>query len=107
MPLLFPTQGTLHDVFHPATWKHPADTPKSKSLQSAPLNKSPAHPGLYTAWSVVDDTKKKANALSVEATKEFEKASAAARAKTGHIELYSAKYYAACTFGGLLACVCC
>jgi solute carrier family 25 phosphate transporter 3 len=54
---------------------------------------------------VVDDAKDKANALSAEAAKEFEKASAKAQAKTGHIELYSAQYYAACTFGGLLACV--
>jgi len=59
---------------------------------------------LYTAWSVVDDAKNKANALSAEATKEFEIASAKVQAKAGHIELYSAKYYAACTFGGLLAC---
>lgn len=54
---------------------------------------------------MIDDAKKKANALSAEATKEFDKASAAAQAKTGGIELYSANYYAACTFGGLLACV--
>ncbi len=72
-------------------------TPKRTPLQ--------ASSELYTTWSVVDDTKNKANALSTEATKEFEKASAKAQAKTGHIELYSAKYYAACTFGGLLACV--
>ncbi|KAH6675497.1 mitochondrial carrier domain-containing protein [Halenospora varia] len=59
---------------------------------------------LYTTWSAIDDAKNKANALSAEATKEFEKASAAAQAKVGGIELYSAQYYAACTFGGLLAC---
>jgi solute carrier family 25 phosphate transporter 3 len=28
-----------------------------------------------------------------------------AQAKAGGIELYSAKYYAACTVGGILACV--
>ena len=59
----------------------------------------------YSSWSVVDDAKNKANTLGTEATKEFEKASAKAQAKAGKIELYSAKYYAACTFGGLLACV--
>ena len=64
-----------------------------------------ARTDLYPAWSVVDDAKKKANALSAEATKEFEKASSKALAKTGQIELYSAKFYAACTVGGLLACV--
>jgi solute carrier family 25 (mitochondrial phosphate transporter), member 3 len=37
--------------------------------------------------------------------KEFSKASNAAQAKAGKIELYSAKYYAACTFGGIMACV--
>jgi solute carrier family 25 phosphate transporter 3 len=105
MPLLFPTQGTLHDVFHPAIPfgrrpdppAEPAPAPKRTPLQ--------ARSELYTAWSVVDNAKDKASKLSAEATKEFEKASAKAQAKTGHIELYSAKYYAACTFGGLLACV--
>jgi solute carrier family 25 (mitochondrial phosphate transporter), member 3 len=37
--------------------------------------------------------------------KEFEKASSKVQAKTGGIELYSAKYYASCTLGGILACV--
>jgi len=103
MPLLFPTQQTLHDMFHPAIpyGQRPetltAPTPKRTPLQ--------ARPELYKAWSVVDDPKNKANALSAEAQKEFEKASSKAQAKVGHIELYSAKYYAACTFGGLLACV--
>jgi len=49
--------------------------------------------------------KGKAQAFSAEAQKELQKASAAAQAKTGDIEIYSAKYYAACTFGGLIACV--
>lgn len=43
--------------------------------------------------------------MSEGAVKEFEKASAAAQAKTGQIELYSGKYYAACTLGGIFACV--
>ena len=106
MPLLFPSQDTLHDVFHPAIpFGRPA-SPKTQPVPAAP-KRSPfqARSELYPAWSVVDDAKNKANALSAEATKEFEKASAKAQAKAGHIELYSAKYYAACTFGGLLACV--
>jgi solute carrier family 25 phosphate transporter 3 len=105
MPLLFPTQGTLHDVFHPAV---PFGRYPEKHVERAPAPKRTplqARSDLYTAWSVVDDAKDKANKLSAEATKEFEKASAKAQAKAGHIELYSAKYYAACTFGGLLACV--
>ena len=64
-----------------------------------------ARPEVYGAFSVVDDTKEKAQKLSAEAAKEFEKASATAQAKTGNIEMYTPKYYAACTFGGLLACV--
>jgi solute carrier family 25 (mitochondrial phosphate transporter), member 3 len=106
MPLLFPTQGTLHDVFHPAVpsgrqvdglKRAPAPAPKRTPLQ--------ARSELYTAWSVVDDAKNKANALSAEATKEFEKAAGQAQAKGRHIEMYSTNFYAACVTGGLLACV--
>jgi len=100
MPLLFPTQDTLNGVFHPATrFGHPKIT--AQDVKRTPLQ---ARSDLYQAWSVVDDAKNKANALSAEAAKEFEKASAKAQAKTGHIELYTVQYYAACTFGGLLAC---
>lgn len=106
MVQLFPSQDTLHNVFHPAIsfGRRPVNErlPAFLPPKRTPLQ---ARPELYTAWSVVDDAKDKANALSAEAAKEFEKASAKAQAKTGHIELYSAQYYAACTFGGLLACV--
>lgn len=106
MDLLFPSQDTLHDVFHPAIPFGRRPVVKRLTVSLPPKQTSlEARPELYTAWSVVDDAKNKANALSAEATKEFEKASAKAQAKTGHIELYSAQYYAACTFGGLLACV--
>ena len=64
-----------------------------------------ARPELYGAFSVVDDTKDKAKQLSAEAQKEFDKAVAKAKPATGKMELYSGSYYAACTFGGLLACV--
>lgn len=64
-----------------------------------------ARPELYGAFSVVDDAKDKAKKIGAEATKDFEKASAKAQTKTGKIELYSGKYYAACTVGGLMACV--
>ncbi|MCJ1232901.1 hypothetical protein MMC14_000855 [Varicellaria rhodocarpa] len=98
MPLLFPTQGTLHDVFSfasPVT----RSSPESKTVQPSRSLKD-----LFPAWSAVDDVKNKAGALSEEAQKEYQKASQAAQAKTGKIELYSAEYYAACTLGGLLAC---
>lgn len=107
MPSLFPTQGILHDVFYPAVPL--GRRTESSQSESGALNQKrtplQARSELYTAWSVVDDAKDKASKLSTEATKEFEKASAKAQAKAGHIELYTAKYYAACTFGGLLACV--
>jgi hypothetical protein len=103
MPFLFPTQDTLHNVFHPSVPFGRREAPAPRSIpQRTPLQ---ARAELFPTWSVVDDAKKKAEALSAEATKEFEKASAKAQAKAGTIELYSAKYYAACTFGGLLACV--
>jgi solute carrier family 25 phosphate transporter 3 len=63
-----------------------------------------ANESLYSAWSVQDDVKAKAAKLSDAATKELNKASSAAQAKTGKIELFSLEYYAACTFGGLMAC---
>ncbi|RXG48060.1 hypothetical protein VDGE_04504 [Verticillium dahliae] len=77
--------------------------PKRTSLAPGPT-KYQARPELYGAYSTVDDVKGKAHKLSSEAAKEFEKASAAAQAKAGRIELYSGRYYAACTFGGLMAC---
>ncbi|KAH0609128.1 uncharacterized protein H6S33_001356 [Morchella sextelata] len=45
-----------------------------------------------------------AHKLSAEAQAEFDKASKAAQRKAGPIELYSPKFYAACTLGGLFAC---
>ena len=101
---LFPNQDTLHSVFHPSGRRQATPSYDSSPIAAkrTPLQ---ARTDLYTTWSTIDDVKDKANKLSTEATKEFEKASAKAQAKTGHIELYSAKYYAACTFGGLLACV--
>ncbi len=92
MSYLYPRQDALQRSFaHPLSFR-----------QRTPYE---GRPELYSAYSVVDDAKNKAQKLSAEATKEFEKAAAAAQAKTGSIELYSAKYYAACTFGGTLACV--
>jgi solute carrier family 25 phosphate transporter 3 len=108
MPPLFPSGDTLNDSFHSAVHLSPRPSPPSSNEWSSASPKAisqPARSELYTAWSVVDDAKSKANALSAEAAKEFDKASAAAQAKVGGIELYSARYYAACTFGGLLACV--
>lgn len=101
MPLLFPTQGTLNDVFShrmPFGSAAPESACEKRSSYKARTD-------LYPAWSAVDDVKAKAGQLTEEAQKEYTKASQAAQAKAGKIELYSPKYYAACTLGGLLACV--
>lgn len=57
------------------------------------------------AWSAVDDVKQKTDQTKQAVVQNYEKMSTQAQAKAGKIELYSPKYYAACTFGGLLACV--
>lgn len=82
MPSLFPSASCLATTFGQATpYKAPA-----------PVRRSPyqVNEALYPSWDVSD----KASELSQGAVKEFEKASAAAQAKTGKIELYSGKYYA-------------
>ncbi|EEY18850.1 mitochondrial phosphate carrier protein [Verticillium alfalfae VaMs.102] len=100
MSFLYPQRDTFQSCF--ASPLAPA-APKRTSLVPGP-SKYQARPELYGAYSTVDDVKGKAQKLSSEAAKEFEKASAAAQAKAGRIELYSGRYYAACTFGGLMAC---
>jgi solute carrier family 25 (mitochondrial phosphate transporter), member 3 len=97
MSYLYPRQETLQRAFGSPL------APRSRQ-QSTPTPYQ-ARPELYGAWSAVDDAKNKAQKLSAEATKEFEKASSKAQAAAGKIELYSAEYYAACTFGGIMACV--
>lgn len=100
--------ASLHqklEVFQSCFMSPLAPAPKRHEVVGKP---SPwqARPDLYgAAFSTADDVKDKAQKLSAEATKEFEKASSAAQAKAGKIEMYSGKYYAACTFGGLMACV--
>lgn len=59
----------------------------------------------FTAWSALDDVKTKADDIANEASREFNAASQKAQEKTGKIQPGSLKYYAACTFGGMLACV--
>ncbi|OJD10608.1 hypothetical protein AJ78_08428 [Emergomyces pasteurianus Ep9510] len=98
MPSIFPSQDTLVNTFgsrHPLFGSHketqkPAATPTDRPL--------------FPAWSAIDDVKHRAEAVGNAATKEFDKASAKVQSKTGHIELYSGKYYASCILGGTLAC---
>jgi len=100
---MFPSHGALTIHFAP---QHPLTQTKS---QPQPYYRSSGRGSAikgdpFPAWSAVDDIKKKADAFAKEAAREFDVASQKAQAKTGHIELYSPKYYAACVFGGLLAC---
>lgn len=98
---LFPSHDTLQQTLGTA---YPRSRPQSKPNASGPTPYQ-ARLDLYPAYSIVDDTKDKAKKLSAEAAKDFEAASQKAQAKAGKIELYSGKYYAACTFGGMMACV--
>lgn len=98
---LYPNFETLQHTFGSSPYSR--GLPQTKPNSSGPTPYQ-ARLELYPAYSVVDNAKNKAQKLSAEATREFEAASQKAQAKAGHIELFSGKYYAACTFGGLMAC---
>jgi solute carrier family 25 (mitochondrial phosphate transporter), member 3 len=98
MPIIFPAPNTLCGVFGSSS---PFSRPKPKT----PIREHPLKNPIFSAWSAVDNVKEKAGELGNEAAREFEKASSIAQQKAGKIELYSPKYYAACTIGGILACV--
>lgn len=87
-----PNQDTLRGVFHSPAAQQPA--PGDRRMGT-----------VFDYYSVADDANGRAKKLSAEATRELERASAKAQRAAGGIELYSGKFYAACTFGGLLACV--
>jgi len=89
---LFPSSTAVYQAFTPTSpYYKPASQP----------TEHPQKRRLFSAWSAAD----KVIQLSEAAEHEYEKASQKAQAKVGGIELYSAKYYAACTVGGILACV--
>ncbi|OJJ48598.1 hypothetical protein ASPZODRAFT_130677 [Penicilliopsis zonata CBS 506.65] len=69
-----------------------AETKAQAAAASAPRKRE-----VFPAWSVIEEAKK-------EAVREYNVASQKAQAKTGKIEPWTTKYYAACTFGGMLAC---
>lgn len=98
MPSLFPSYTALQQAF--------SDQQSASAADKRTATPHQARSELYVAYSVVDDAKDKAKKLSAEAQKEFDKAKGAVKAKSGtKMELYSGSYYAACTFGGLMACV--
>lgn len=106
MPFLLPSPHVVQYNFSQIV-PFGASRPSPLKPSQQPTRKNyRAREDLYTAWSTTDDIKKKAEVVGDKAVEKFEKASSAAQAKAGKIELYSMKYYAACTFGGLLACVC-
>lgn len=97
---MLPSQGTIAGVFAP---QHPLT--RSQAQPEAPAASASIKRNPFPAWSALDDVKHKAEAIGNEAAREFDEASKLAQAKTGHIEPWTPKYYAACTVGGLLACV--
>jgi hypothetical protein len=98
MPTLFPTQSCLNEVFA-------SQSPFSRPAPKGRSSEYPLKRPIFSAWSVAESAKAKAGKLTDAAVDKYEKASAKAQSKTGKIELYSGKYYAACTVGGILACV--
>lgn len=94
MSHLYPRHEVLQKTF-------PAPSHNALKARESRATPHQARMELYSAYSVEDSAKK----LSAEAKAEFDKASTSTKAKKASIELYSGKYYAACTFGGLLACV--
>jgi len=96
---MLPTPATLSQAFAGCS-AFPQRAPEAPLKQS----KWNARHELYPVWSAVDDAKNKAAKLSNAAAAELDKASSKVQAKTGGIEMYSAKFYAACTFGGVMAC---
>lgn len=95
--LNLPAPHTLSGVF-----ASPVSQPREQQKQKSPAFSASR---MYPYASITEDAKDKAHKLSAEAQAEFEKASKAAQKKAGHIELYSAKFYAASLVGGLFACV--
>jgi solute carrier family 25 phosphate transporter 3 len=108
MPL-FPSYDALRHAMGIGRYSSTGPKQQQQQQQHSNLNGGAtplqARLDLYPAYSVIDDAKDKAKKLRAEAVKDLEAASQLAQDKTGHIQLYTGKYYAACTFGGLLACV--
>ncbi|KXS98587.1 hypothetical protein AC578_4307 [Pseudocercospora eumusae] len=95
MQSFFPSASALSATFGYAS-------PIKLNRQPEPQRRDISH--LYSSWDAAEDAKQKVTKLSDAAVAELNKASQIAQDKTGKIELYSGKYYAACTFGGLMAC---
>lgn len=89
---VFPSFSALSASFsHAAPYTADKSTPRQARTE------------LYSAWSVTEDAKQKTAQLSEAAKQELSKATATIAPKN-QLQLYSKEYYAACTFGGLMAC---
>ena len=93
---LFPTSTALCQSFTPTSPYYKPAPKQSEHPQKRPI---------FSAWSAADEVQNQAAKLSNAAQAEYEKASQKVQKQTGKIELYSLNYYAACTVGGILACV--
>lgn len=100
MQNILPTPEALSQAFSDCS-VFSKSVPESPAKRAAKWN---ARHELYPVWSAAEDAKNKAGKLSDAAVAEFEKSSNKAQAKVGGIELYSSKFYAACTIGGIMAC---
>lgn len=99
---MLPPESIVTSVF---SSQHPLGRSAERSHRPEVAGSTRRQP--FPAWSVVDETKKKADAFAHEASREFDVVSQKAQAKTGKIEPWTPKYYASCIVGGLLACVSC
>jgi solute carrier family 25 phosphate transporter 3 len=95
---MFPSDSVILEAFNA---QNPLNRPREpkQAGSAASIRREP-----FPAWSVIDESKKKADAFAKEAAREFDVVSQKAQAKTGKIEPWTPKYYASCTFGGMLAC---
>lgn len=86
MQSFFPSASALSATFGYAS-------PIKLNRQPESQRKEISH--LYSSWDAAEDAKQKVTKLSDAAVAELNKASQIAQEKTGKIELYSGKYYAA------------
>lgn len=99
---MLPSESTVASLAS----QHPlGDLRSQQNSHSAQGLNVPKRREPFQAWSAIDDAKTKAEAIGKEAAREFELASEKTQQKAGKIEPWSARYYAACTVGGMLACV--
>lgn len=89
---LFPSSEAISQAFCPTSPYYKPSAKPTEHPQKRPI---------FSSWSAADTAKD----LGKAAQNEYSRMSEKAQAKAGGIELYSAKYYAACTVGGILACV--